>query len=926
MTKILILECPTIDINFIFRELDRDGFNYTAKNIKLLNHFEHGLSNYNPDIIFSGYSLLGNNGKEALKISRNWYSSTPLILIADHIEVENCIELIKKGVSDIILRQNISSLTQKISKALTKTATVNFNIFSNQEEKYLKEKAKYSSLTENSRDAIFLTLKDGPILEANPAACQIFKMTEEEIYKTGRLGLVDPNDPYLPVLIEERDLRGLAKGELNFKRKDGTSFPGEITTVVFKDVWGRDMTSITIKDLTEYKKDQQELAASNILMQESLNGLNKIMDASLDLICSIDEEKRFVNVSAASKSLWGYEPHELIGEKYIHFIYIEDHKITNNTYEDITNGTPVTIFENRINHKDGSIVNMLWSVQWDDDEKLLYCTIKDISEKKKLKKAYKVERDRFLDLYNLSPACMGILKGPNHIHELTNPLYLKFINKKNVIGKSIIEVLPELKNQGFIKLLDDVYNTGIPFIANEMLVQLDFHGKGLLADRYMNFIYQPHRDAYGKIDGIFVFAIDVTEQLLSRMKIEESEKLYRQLIKELPVAAYSCDVDGKITLFNKAAAILWGREPQIGIDSWCGSWKALSTDGQEIPLEMYPIAVVLREGKTMTGKEIIIERENGDRRYVLPHAVPYIDQSGKVTGAVNLLTDITESKAIQKALEEHNMELSFQNLEKVKRAAELNIANKELAYQNCEKEKRAEELILTNIELLKTNKELDRFVYSISHDLRSPLTSVQGLVSIIEDESEDPATLKHIQMIKNSIERLDEFIKKILSYSQNNRTELDIETISVKKTILNIVDCLQNMKQANGIHFEIDVQELSPFSTDKLRFNTIMENLISNAIKYHKMSGTERFIKVKAIVNEQVLQLEIADNGIGIPLQHQEKIFDMFFRISSKSEGSGIGLYIVKDTIEKLEGSINILSQPKAGTTFKMNLKNFKIC
>ncbi|RXJ45718.1 PAS domain S-box protein [Gelidibacter gilvus] len=944
MTKILILESATNDLNFICFELDRSGFNYTTINIKLIDEFENAVHNYNPDIILSGYSLMNDNGQEVLKICDRCYPLIPLILIADHIEIENCVALIKNGVSDIILKQNIASLGQKISTTLKTTRA---DTLPNQCEENLNDKSIYRSLIENSEDAILLTEKDGKILEANNSACQIFKMTEEEFYIFGRFSLVDHNDPSLLALIEERNLTGVAKDELTFNRKDGSSFTGEITSVVFKDIWGHEMTSIKIKDLTQYKKAEKQLAKTAAELQETVNSLNKIMNASMDLIFSVDADKKIVQINSACNSTTGYETQELVGKSYIDFIHNEDKEIIFNADQNVRNGNPIKTFEARVIHKNGTTIYILLSAQWDEDDKLIYCTAKDITEKTKLEKAYKVERERFLDLYNLAPACMGLLKGPNHIHELTNSLYLKFINKKDVIGKSILEVMPEMEDQGIIGLLDSVYNTGVPFIANEMLIQLDSNNNGLLVQTYMNFIYQAHRKSDGKIDGIFVFAIDVTEQVLSRIKIEESEKMYRQLISELPVAAYSCDADGKISFFNKAAAILWDTEPKIGEDSFCGFSKMLDEDGQTIPLHLSPMAISLNEGRIVSGRSGTVERASGERRYVLPHVVPYIDSSGKVTGAVNVVTDITEIKVAQIALELRNSELAFQNQEKEKRAAELSIANKELAYQNKEKEnranelvianqelafqndekeKRAKELILINIELHKSNKELDRFVYSISHDLRSPLTSVQGLVSIIEEESEEPSTLKHVEMIKNSINRLDEFVKKILIYSRNDRTDLELEIIPVKKTILNIIASLQNMKQAKDIHFEIEVQELSPFCTDKLRFNTIVENLISNAIKYHKPRSSDRFIKVKAVAHKEMMQLEIVDNGIGIPLMYKEKIFDMFFRISSKSEGSGIGLYIVKDTIEKLEGSIKVISQKQAGTTFEINLKNYKKC
>ena len=102
-----------------------------------------------------------------------------------------------------------------------------------------------------------------------------------------------------------------------------------------------------------------------------------------------------------------------------------------------------------------------------------------------------------------------------------------------------------------------------------------------------------------------------------------------------------------------------------------------------------------------------------------------------------------------------------------------------------------------------------------------------------------------------------------------------------------------------------------------------MENLISNAIKYHKFVDSVRFIKVNGVVDQEKLELTITDNGIGIPSEFQDKIFDMFFRISNNIEGSGIGLYIVKETVEKLEGSIQVRSKINSGTSFHIVLKNF---
>lgn len=232
------------------------------------------------------------------------------------------------------------------------------------------------------------------------------------------------------------------------------------------------------------------------------------------------------------------------------------------------------------------------------------------------------------------------------------------------------------------------------------------------------------------------------------------------------------------------------------------------------------------------------------------------------------------------------------------------------------------ELEEQNKELVKTNAELDRFVYSVSHDLRSPLTSMLGLITFIEEESQEPDTIEHAKMIHTSINRLDGFIKNILLYSQNNRTGLEVEKIPLQKMIEEVVDSLRGMIEAKGIHFEVNIKELQPFYSDWQRFSTIMENLVSNAIKYHKKNGPGRYIKVTGTSDSGKLRIDIADNGIGIASVYHGKIFDMFFRLSGKTAGSGIGLYIVKEIVEKLQGTIKVHSEEGKGTIFKIKIKN----
>lgn len=146
------------------------------------------------------------------------------------------------------------------------------------------------------------------------------------------------------------------------------------------------------------------------------------------------------------------------------------------------------------------------------------------------------------------------------------------------------------------------------------------------------------------------FTMDVTEQHRKMHALEESEGRHRQLIESLPASIYTCDSQGIITSFNEAAAKLWGHTPQIGVDMWCGAWKTYTVKGEPLPLEACPMAMALQQGKPVYGKEIVVERPDGTRRHVLPHPTPFLDASGKVIEAVNMLIDITELRNAELAL------------------------------------------------------------------------------------------------------------------------------------------------------------------------------------------------------------------------------------------------------------------------------------
>ncbi len=220
-----------------------------------------------------------------------------------------------------------------------------------------------------------------------------------------------------------------------------------------------------------------------------------------------------------------------------------------------------------------------------------------------------------------------------------------------------------------------------------------------------------------------------------------------------------------------------------------------------------------------------------------------------------------------------------------------------------------------NQELLKTNEELDRFVYSASHDLKAPLSSIKGLVTLMELENAVFDT-KYTTKIKERITVMESFIKDIVQYSRNSRVETKLEQIELHSTIEEVLDSLSHFDHAAQIAISNDVPQGVSINADSYRLKVILNNIITNAIKYADLDKENSQIKISHSVSNQIGKLRIEDNGIGIEQPHLSKIFDMFFRASHKSDGSGLGLYIAAESAKKMNYDIDVESMIGVGTVF----------
>jgi PAS domain S-box-containing protein len=224
-------------------------------------------------------------------------------------------------------------------------------------------------------------------------------------------------------------------------------------------------------------------------------------------------------------------------------------------------------------------------------------------------------------------------------------------------------------------------------------------------------------------------------------------------------------------------------------------------------------------------------------------------------------------------------------------------------------------------ELQRVNAELDSFIYHASHDLRSPLTSIMGLVNLGLKEGVIDEAHNYLKMIQGRIGHLDSLLKDLISVSYNNNgAEIECDSFHFKEEVDSILKLLQNPDQPFKI--TADISQPCDYETDPVRMRTILRNLLSNAFKYYNPEAALPSIHLNIRIGVSHCAILLKDNGIGIHQNFKNKVFDMFFRATERSAGSGLGLYIVKSMVEKLNGRISFESTLNIGTTFLLTIPN----
>jgi len=283
-------------------------------------------------------------------------------------------------------------------------------------------------------------------------------------------------------------------------------------------------------------------------------------------------------------------------------------------------------------------------------------------------------------------------------------------------------------------------------------------------------------------------------------------------------------------------------------------------------------------------------------------------------GVISISTIVLSATVSERSDAQNSLKLFNANLETIVQER-TRALNEEITTRKMAEDK----LLKTNQELSKRNTELDNFVYSVSHDLRAPIASVLGLINLARKDKDLAMKNVYLEKINNSALQQDSFIREILDQSRNSRLEVKKDEILFEPLIDETFNQLK-FATSTGTAVEkiVHVKQDGSFYSDRWRLKVILNNIISNSIRYR--NGHDPVIKVNVDITDHKATVEIEDNGRGIPPEHLQNVYQMFYRATDDGAGSGLGLYIVKETMDKLHGLINIESEEGKGTKVKLEI------
>ena len=496
---------------------------------------------------------------------------------------------------------------------------------------------------------------------------------------------------------------------------------------------------------------------------------------------------------------------------------------------------------------------------------------------------------------------------------MPNQVFIDIVSKgPDIAGKPLSEVLPELKNQSFLQILDDVYTSGKMFQSfgsPANIVQ-----NGIMTTSYYNVAFTPLLDNEGKTYAILGISINVTEAVKSRQKLEEAQRILQDAVELAQLATWTIDAVSGLTEYSER------------MKSWLGvseSGRTLKKGLESLPThEREPVAAALqwamnpKSGGLFDMEYGIIDQVTGLERIIHAQARTFFDAEDKPLKLVGTALDVTEQRNTKLALEHEVQE----------RTEELDAANEELRATNEEFQTINEELAHLNDALERSNESLQQFAHVASHDLKEPVRKIKIFLGMIES---DPGTVLSsnarvlMERVNTAANRMFSMINGVLVYSTVNANEHPVEQVNPEKITEQIIIDLEMIiaQKKATIHYK----NLPLIEGAEILIYQLFSNFIINSLKFSK-PDIPPVIELSAspvIKNRKhFTEIKVSDNGVGFESHQSEKIFHTFARLHSKDkyEGTGLGPSLCQKIVHQHGGTIEAAGKAGEGALFTIRL------
>ena len=474
------------------------------------------------------------------------------------------------------------------------------------------------------------------------------------------------------------------------------------------------------------------------------------------------------------------------------------------------------------------------------------------------------ERTRIRELFMEAPAAIMMLQGPNHKIVLVNEKYVRLLGRRSeakLIGKLLAEALPEIVEQGFLELLDEVYRSGMPFFGNEVNAQINREGTDQATDGYFNFVYQPTRNVGGEVDGILIHAVDVTDQVMARREVESREEQFRVLANSIPQMAWMANADGELFWYNRR----WYEYTGTTIEDMRGwGWKSIhDPDLLPVVIERYQHSLASGEPFNMT---FPLRGADGKFRDFLTLAMPVRDASGKIVRWFGTNTDVDAQRRTEEAL------------------------------------RRSEKLAAVG-----------RLASSIAHEINNPLEAVTNLIYLAKGQTTDEEVMGYLDSAEGELHRVAQITTQTLRFHKQLTAPVLTDVADLLRSILPLY---KSRLMQLGVELEIKTAECPPLMCYAGEVRQVLANLVGNAIDAMSQGGGVLHLRLRPCTDwrsgSSGARITVADTGHGMTPHTMKRLYEPFFT-TKETLGTGLGLWVSAGIVEKHRGSLRVRSSTREG-------------